>query len=155
MRLWAEQLLSKFGHHLLLFYNSTVLTRKNTLFSKKFLKKQHRIMLHRKHEKCGEVLAAPVGKCSMPNRDQGALVLCWAVLVCNPFESLCPRKGCRFPESRVLVLGELWGKGTYCFCPGCREVPCLCARAFNEFQTTDPRTVNSSSKGCRVQSILP
>lgn len=33
-----------------------------------------------------EVLAAPVGKCSMPNRDQGALVLSRAVCL---FVELC------------------------------------------------------------------
>lgn len=110
-------------------------------------------------ENVEEVLAAPVDNCSMPNRDQGALVLhravClhWAVLVCNPCNGLCPRKGCPFPKSRVLVLGELWGTGTYCFCPSCREVPCLCARAFSEFQTTDPRTANSSSKAAERASL--
>lgn len=130
-------------------------------FPKSFLKKEQESCGTENMKDVEEILAAPVDKCSMPNRGQGALVLhravclCWAVLVCKPCDDLCPRKGCLFSGSRVLVLGKLWGKGTCCFCPSCREVPCLCARAFSKVQTTDPGTVNSSSKGCRVQSTLP
>lgn len=160
MRLWDEQI-EMWSSSVVFPQFLSAHRDKYIVFPKAFWKNSSESCGTENMKNVEEVLAAPVGKCSMPNRDQGALVLpravclCWAVLICSPCDSLCPRNSCPFPGSGVLGLGELWGKGTYCFCPSCWEVPCLYARAFSEFWTTDPRTANSSSKGCGVQSMLP
>lgn len=131
----------KCGHHLLLFHSSTLLSRTNTLFSQKLSEKtaqnhvaQQTWKMWSPSSTCRQVQYA-----KQRSRGSSSAESCLPVLSCAHLQplSFCPRKGCPFPESGVLVLGKLWDRGTSCFCPSCEEVPCLCARAFSEPSVPD------------------